>query len=60
MIPTIGVMIGAYIFTRMLEICMSPTASSVLKLFAVITMIVAGLSAAALFASGSGISPGKY
>jgi glucose uptake protein GlcU len=53
MVPTIGVMIGAYIFTRMLELCMNPTVSMTVKLFAVITMLIAGFGAAGLFVSGT-------
>ena len=41
MIPTIGVMIAAYIFTRMLEICMTKTSPSFLQLIAVVTMLIA-------------------
>lgn len=53
MVPIIGVMIGAYIFTRMLELCMNPAVSMTVKLFAVITMLIAGFGAATLFVSGS-------
>lgn len=60
MIPTIGVMIAAYIFTRMLEICMTPTTSSFLKLVAVITMLVAVIGGVTLFFSGTGVNPSRY
>lgn len=54
MIPTIGVMIGAYIFTRMLAACMDPAVPMVVKLFAAISMLIAGFGAATLFVIGAG------
>ena len=53
MIPIIGVMMGAYIFTRMLALVMNPQAHIVLKVFAVGTMLLSGLGVALLFATGS-------
>lgn len=40
MIPTIGIMIGAYIFTRMVELVASSNTGIAVKFFAVITIIV--------------------
>lgn len=40
MIPTIGIMIGAYIFTRMVELIMSSNSGLVVRLFAGITILV--------------------
>ena len=62
MIPTIGVMIAAYIFTRMLEICMTKTSPSFLQLIAVVTMLIAVVAVVAGFTllfSGSGVNSGR-
>ena len=40
MIPIIGIMIGAYIFTRMIEILDRDEASIVVRLFAALTLLV--------------------
>lgn len=40
MIPAIGLMIGAYIFTRMLETALQPTTNLAIKILAVITIII--------------------
>jgi len=60
MIPTIGVMIAAYIFTRMLEICMTKTAPSFLQLVAVVTMLISVVGGFTLFFSGTGLTPKPY
>lgn len=60
MIPTIGIMIAAYIVTRMLEICMNKSAPGFLQLVAVVTMLVAVGGGLILLFSGSGINPGRY
>ena len=52
MIPTIGVMIGTYIFTRMLELLLSKEREGVVAVFAVITMVVVFFSVAGLLLSG--------
>jgi hypothetical protein len=41
MIPTIGLMIGAYIITRMLHLTSRPEVSAIVRVFAVITAIIA-------------------
>jgi nitrate/TMAO reductase-like tetraheme cytochrome c subunit len=43
MIPAIGLMIGAYIFTRMIEIVLQPTANIAVKILAVITVFIVGI-----------------
>lgn len=53
MIPTIGMMIGCYIFTRMLALCMDSRAHFVVKLFAGISMAVSGFGAALLLVAGT-------
>lgn len=40
MIPTIGVMMGAYIFTRMIELVTTKETHGAVIIFAIITMIV--------------------
>lgn len=40
MIPALGLMIGAYIFTRMVEILLQPTANIFVKILAVITVLI--------------------
>jgi hypothetical protein len=58
MIPDIGVMIAAYIFTRMAALLgqPSPNANVLAKVFAVITMIVATLIAFDLIARGTSVN----
>jgi len=40
MIQAIGIMIGAYIFTKMLNLVVTPSTITGVKVFAVITMLV--------------------
>lgn len=58
MIPTIGIMIGAYIFTRMAELLGSKEAGIVVKIFAVITLLVAVVGTLVLMFSGSSLPAG--
>lgn len=54
MIPTIGVMMAAYIFTRMVELLASE-GKTIVKVFAVITLLIACVGAVDLLNSGSSI-----
>lgn len=53
MIPAIGIMIGAYIFTRMAELLQSKEAGIVVKIFATITLLVSVIGTLILFFSGN-------
>ena len=53
MLPTIGIMIGFYILTRMIEILGTKEKGTGLKIFAVITVLVTLISMASLFTEGS-------
>ena len=57
MIPTIGIMIGAYIFTRMAELIQSKETNGVVKFFAVITLLVSMVGTVALFFMSGPSSP---
>jgi len=52
MLPTIGVMIGFYIFTRMIEILMVKNQYTAVRIFAILTMLVTFFSVMDLFFSG--------
>ena len=58
MIPTIGLMIGMYIFARMVELLGLKDRGVVTKIFAVVTMLVALVSMADLLLSGNSTSSG--
>lgn len=53
MIQTIGIMIGAYILTRMVEIFMSEKPGVIVRLFAAGTILVTLIGIAALLLSGA-------
>ncbi|WP_167226566.1 hypothetical protein [Massilia rubra] len=53
MIPIIGLMIGTYIFTRMLELATSKEAHVAVKLCAIITLVVVAFCTVMLFFAGS-------
>ena len=55
MIPAIGMMIGAYIVTRMLELMVNPDSKTVVKVFAVITIVVTIISQIDILNAGSSI-----
>lgn len=57
MLPTIGVMVGAYIFTRMLELLLDKERESVVAVFAVITMIIVFFGVIGLISSGAPSAP---
>jgi hypothetical protein len=60
MIPAIGLMIGAYIFTRMTELLagQNKSAQVVTKIFAVLTMLITAISVLGLITSGSTMPAG--
>lgn len=53
MIPTIGLMMGVYIITRMLELLDKKEVRATPKVFAVITIIITIFCIFALLASGA-------
>lgn len=53
MIPTIGVMIGAYIFTRMVELLTQKDKGVAVSFFAVVTLIVVTLGVFSLLAGSA-------
>lgn len=55
MIPTIGVMIGAYIFTRMAELLGRSEAGIVVRILAAMTLLVALVGMFILLVSGASI-----
>jgi len=60
-IPTIGLMIGFYIITRMISLASRSgdrAESALVKIFAVITILVAALGMVSLLTSGSGLPSG--
>lgn len=60
MIPTIGVMVGCYILTRMFEMMAKPQQNTVVKVFAVITVLVVLISIFSLIAGGSASGTRPY
>jgi hypothetical protein len=60
MIPTIGVMVGCYILTRMFEIMAKPQQNTIVKVFAVLTVLVVLVSIFSLIAGGGAPSPRPY
>lgn len=55
MIPTIGFMIGAYIFTRMAELLGRSDAGIVVRILAALTLLISLVGMFILLASGSSI-----
>lgn len=55
MIPTIGFMIGAYIFTRMAELIGRSDAGIVVRIFAVMTLLISLIGMFILLVSGASI-----
>jgi heme/copper-type cytochrome/quinol oxidase subunit 4 len=53
MIPTIGVMIGAYIFTRMFEIFVDENQNLGTKIFAIVTLAIAVIGSIMLILNGA-------
>lgn len=58
MIPAIGIMIGAYIFTRMAELLDSKEAGVIVKIFAFITLLVSVVGTLVLMFSGTSFPTG--
>lgn len=53
MIPAIAVMIGAYIFTRMVELLTLPEPKLLVKIFAVVTILITVISVIDVLNAGS-------
>jgi hypothetical protein len=53
MIPDIGLMIGAYVFTRMLQLQFDPEEGTFVKMLGVVTMIVVAICVIDLMSHGS-------
>lgn len=53
MIPALGVMIGAYIFTRMLEMILAKDNGVALKVFAVLTILITLVSVVDIMNAGT-------
>lgn len=58
MIPAIGVMIAAYIVTRMMEILAKTESRKVIKAFAVITILLTLISVVDILSAGSSFPRG--
>lgn len=58
MIPTIGVMMGAYIFARLLEMTLHKDNNALVKLVAVIAMLVDIVCVLGLVSQGSSLPAG--
>jgi len=52
MLPTIGIMIGFYIFTRMIELLAVKNQTAAIRIFATLTMLVTFFSVMDLLFSG--------
>lgn len=57
MLPLIGIVVSAYVFTRMFELLMDVDAHIAVRISAGITLVVALLVAFALFTSGMSSGP---
>ena len=58
MIPTLGVMVGAYIFARLLEMITSTSSNIVVRVVGVLALIVTIICTLDLFMQGMRPSPG--
>ena len=58
MIQIIGIMIGGYIFTRMLEVATTQSISVVVRLFAILTILLDLLCIVFLLGAGSQMAAG--
>jgi glycopeptide antibiotics resistance protein len=58
MIPAIGIMVGAYIITRMMEILAKAESKNVTKVFSVVTILVTLVSVVDLLNAGSSFPRG--
>lgn len=57
MIQIIGIMVGAYVFTRMAELIQSKDTHWLVKSFAVITLLVSMIGTVSLFFTGTPAAP---
>ncbi|MBR8653055.1 hypothetical protein KDH83_06985 [Achromobacter sp. Marseille-Q0513] len=62
MIPVIGIMVGAYIVTRMTAMLTRPDTNKIFKALSIVTIAIALLSCLELFTSGAAMSAraGRY
>ncbi|CUI33889.1 hypothetical protein [Achromobacter xylosoxidans] len=60
MIPAIGLMVGAYIITRMTAMLTQPGTSKVLKVLSLITIAVALVSCLDLLTGSAAIPSGRF
>lgn len=60
MIPAIGLMVGAYIVTRMTATLTRSGTSKVVKVLSIITIAVALVSCLELLTSGAAIQSGRF
>ncbi|MGE8656139.1 MAG: hypothetical protein ACN6O8_05250 [Achromobacter sp.] len=60
MIPAIGLMVGAYIVTRMTATLTRPGTSKVVKVLAILTIAVALISCLDLLTSSATLSTGRF
>ena len=58
MIPVIGIMVGAYIVTRMTAMLTRPDTNKIVKALSIVTIAIALLSCLELFTSGVAMSAG--
>ena len=59
MIPVIGIMVGAYIVTRMTAMLTRPDTNKIVKALSIVTIAIALLSCLELFTSGAAMSAGR-
>ncbi|MBB1627699.1 hypothetical protein [Achromobacter sp. UMC71] len=60
MIPAIGLMVGAYIVTRMTATLTRPDTNKVVKVLSIITIVVALVSCLDLLTSSAAIQSGRF
>ncbi|MFD4839277.1 hypothetical protein ACFWP0_17360 [Achromobacter sp. NPDC058515] len=60
MIPAIGLMVGAYIVTRMTAMLTRPDSSKVVKVLSIITIAVALVSCLELLTGSAAHSPARF
>lgn len=58
MVQLIGVMMGAYIFTRLLEIATTPSINLTVRIVALLAILVDLFCLLGLMASGTSVPPG--
>ncbi|KRC85627.1 hypothetical protein D3C87_897200 [compost metagenome] len=60
MIPAIGLMVGAYIVTRMTAMLTRPDSSKVVKVLSIITIAVALVSCLELLTGAAALPPARF